>query len=253
MKRVATLVLGLAIASPILAVGYVSVGSTSGGETSDVSCGAIRGTLGILSGWTEVKTTKKIRSLDGVCGALWDGERYELCSALPEPVTEDSWCQHEYTYAGGKTKVSIDLTAEMTASGTATRQNATDPSWFWVPTVQIHDAVPTVVLVHQDGTTTQLEEWSEITNAYDHIAAHGTGGSQNPAPGQTLAAGYSPDTGGNTSGQFVARTALIGGPQWKFIRIQYHVYSSANRASDNARVNDWKVALTSTMETSVAP
>ncbi|MGQ0614549.1 MAG: hypothetical protein ACT4PV_12510 [Planctomycetaceae bacterium] len=254
MNRISAWLLGGAMALPILAAGFVADSASGAGGTSDVSCETILGSVGLLVDWTHSKpTNKSLRSTNGKCGATWSGSRYESCAALPEDVTEDSFCRHQYNRSGGSTNVTITLTTQMEKSGTANRLQEADDSWWWTPSIQIHDVEPIITLWTDDLEESMMEGWDTITDAYDHVAAHGTGGSASPAPGATLAADYAADTGGATSGSFAGSSGTIAQQsKWKFITVDYHVLSSANRSSDNVRVNGtWRVALRSTMDTSV--
>jgi len=270
-RRSTTLLLGLAIAAPILGSNWVSESATSVGGDTSVDCGTppeyIPGKAGILVDWTHTKpNNKSLKSANGKCGAKWTGERFESCDA--DVVYEDSTCRHDYYRENGmqSTRVKVKVDRTTGAGGTATQKDETDPQWWWNPVVNIFDALPTVQVMKNTGESwvvDSTEAWTNqdppVGNPYSLIRIHGTGGqggagsSNNPAPGATLTAGRAASEGGTTSDIFVAWTNPIGNTgssAERKIRIEFHVYTDADTTADNCHVGStpWEVFLASTME-----
>lgn len=247
-----TWILGVSLAAAAHAAGFKSLAADSDGGTSDVSCDTIAGVVGLVVDWTHTApTNKSLRSENGECGATWNGSKVPMCALLPNNVREDSRCQHIFERDGGSTNVSISLTTAMLAGGQASQADVTDPSWWWNPSVDIYDSPPRIFLRDTNGNELEVG-WANITDAWDPISAVGTGGALGPPAGGTLTAGFAANPGGGTSGSFAATSGPIAQQQqWSEIRIRYYVHSIANRSSDNAKVQGWKVVLKSTMVTSV--
>ncbi len=138
--------------------------------------------------------------------------------------------------------------------------------WWWLPTVEIADNQPAVQELDKDWMKIGDAGWPTINDGFAKTRIKNTGGkgqSSPPGPEETLTSGYAVLPGDSDYGKpvaeqtwprtFDAQTASNVGnkPGVRFIAVMYQIDSDANRTADNARVDNWRFYLKSTMESSV--
>jgi hypothetical protein len=255
MKRtLGALALGVVMAAPALS-GWTGTGggATGTADDKDVGCSPYIGKVGIVTPWSHSNSITEIRSEDGEVGAFWNGPRYEHCTKLNPAPEVTAYVHQTWLFKSGSSHdmIHVTLTTDTSASGAASVLQPSDPSWWWLPEVQIHDTRPNVRNFFDDGSDQDVP-FDDVKDDHDFVWVQGTGGGEgsleNPVPGGTLHAGVqSVPAGGATSGTMDATTEpRYGGPGQTMV-VTYAVHALANRDSDNVDIDEWKVVLSSTL------
>ncbi len=246
--RLPSWIIAVAILSTAALAGWNPIRGESLGGTLDASCRQIAGQFGILTDWSHDVVDDEIRSESGETGAYWNGEEYLLCSPLPSLMSTNNLARHRYEYSTSiKRRINVHLTTATDASGAATPAQVGDPSWWWVPTVLIHDTMPRIY--YWDDSEGILVDFpiQTVGSPYRHVFVQGTGGSYTPPPGGTLTAGVQTMPGGYAGGTFDVTTGPVTGSTRDVAFVDYEIFTSVNRESDNANVYEWRVWLASTL------
>lgn len=262
MRITTSFALGAALAVPAFGAGFDSLaGSTVGAGVTVPPCGAITGTVGLIVDWTHTRPgNKSLNSANGEVGALYDGASPMLCPALPMAMSATTTCRHTYNRNGsGGAKFRIQTTSTAIASGSASVVNANNGPWWWNPSIDIRDSIPTITMLRADGSVYGTAAWEGApADAHEQVWAINTGATANPGvDGNLTPSTTSGQVGGGTpaaplSGTMDAKTPTNIGTstQVKSIRIDWTFQTTTNRDADNANVSSWKDVIRSTMNTS---